>query len=151
MSLTELKSGPRCSATVRNFIRLRAAFGGEYLTNCRVQYTEFSGVYRMMRPVYERKEVVMSKTTCEMAGEEEKMYNGKLTTEGGKDREGDRDMASFEEDVASTIELYKKAVGGFAPNTERILRNPDKINTISNLMKSGDIQKGFKVLRDTHN
>jgi hypothetical protein len=57
------------------------------------------------------------------------------------------DYANFEKDVKSTIEIYKKNVGGFAPNTERIFYNPDKVNSLSNLMKSGDIQKGFKVLR----
>jgi hypothetical protein len=58
--------------------------------------------------------------------------------------------ANFENDVENTIQIYKKAVGGFAPNTEKILYSPDKVNSLSNLMKSGDIQKGFKVLRDNN-
>jgi len=54
----------------------------------------------------------------------------------------------FLKEIENTISIYKKAVGGFAPNTEKILYNPDKIGSLSNLMKSGDVQKGFKVLRD---
>ena len=60
------------------------------------------------------------------------------------------DYEIFENDVKETISIYKKAVGGFAPNTERILYNPNKVNSLSNLMKSGDIQKGFKVLRNNN-
>jgi hypothetical protein len=60
------------------------------------------------------------------------------------------DYVNFEKDVRSTIKIYKEVVGGFAPNTERILHNSDKVNSLSNLMKSGDIQKGFKVLRNNN-
>jgi hypothetical protein len=55
---------------------------------------------------------------------------------------------TFERDVIETIEAYKKAVGGFAPATEKILNNTDKITALSNLMKTADVQKGFKVLRN---
>jgi hypothetical protein len=55
----------------------------------------------------------------------------------------------FINDVENTISIYKKAVGGFAPNAEKILNNTDKISSLSNLMKSGKAQKGFKILRDT--
>jgi hypothetical protein len=55
---------------------------------------------------------------------------------------------NFEKDVKDTIAIYKKAVGGFASNTERILDSIDKVNSLSKLMQSGDIQKGFRVLRD---
>jgi len=54
----------------------------------------------------------------------------------------------FIKDVENTIFIYKEAVGGFAPNTEKILNNPDKVGSLSNLMKSGEVQKGFKTLRD---
>jgi len=54
----------------------------------------------------------------------------------------------FINDVENTISIYIKAVGGFAPNTERILNNPDKIGSLSNLMRSGEEQKGFRILRD---
>jgi hypothetical protein len=55
----------------------------------------------------------------------------------------------FEKDVINTICIYKKLVGGFAPVTEKILDYPDKIKVLSNLMKSADVQKGFKVLRNS--
>ena len=54
----------------------------------------------------------------------------------------------FIKDVENTIFIYKEAVGGFAPNAEKILNNPDKIGSLSNLMRSGEAQKGFKILRD---
>lgn len=62
--------------------------------------------------------------------------------------EKDTLLELFDKEVENTISIYKKIVGGFAPNTERILNNPDKIGSLSNLMKSADVQKGFKVLRD---
>ena len=54
----------------------------------------------------------------------------------------------LEKDVKVNALLYKKAVNGPTPIVDRILENPDKIGTLSNLMKSGEVQKGFKVLRD---
>lgn len=57
-------------------------------------------------------------------------------------------VENLEKDVINTICIYKKIVGGFIPATEKIINNPDKIMALSNLVKSADIQKGFKVLRD---
>jgi hypothetical protein len=62
--------------------------------------------------------------------------------------ETNNDYINFEKDVENTIAIYKKTVGGFAPNTERILFNQDKIGALSKLMQSGDVQKGFKILRN---
>ncbi|GHV63073.1 hypothetical protein AGMMS49587_11900 [Spirochaetia bacterium] len=51
-------------------------------------------------------------------------------------------------DVLETGEVYKKLIGGFAPATQKILDNSDKIKALSNLVKTADVQKGFKALRD---
>jgi hypothetical protein len=67
---------------------------------------------------------------------------------GGNMNEIENLHALFVKDLENTILIYKKLVGGFAPNTEKILYNPDKIDSLSNLMRSGDVQKGFKVLRN---
>jgi hypothetical protein len=67
----------------------------------------------------------------------------------GSNMDDDKDLYDlFIKDVENTIFIYKEAVGGFAPNTEKIFNNPDKISSLSNLMKSGEEQKGFKILRD---
>ena len=57
---------------------------------------------------------------------------------------------NFNKEVENTIVMYKNAVGGFTPNTDKILYNSDKINSLSNLMKSGEAQKGFKILRNSN-
>lgn len=59
-------------------------------------------------------------------------------------------MNEFNKEVENTIGIYKKVVGGFAPNADMILHNPDKIGSLSNLMKSGEVQKGFKTLRNNN-
>jgi len=67
----------------------------------------------------------------------------------GSNMDDNKDLYDlFIKDVENTISIYKEAVCGFAPNTERILNNSDKISSLSNLMKSGEAQKGFKILRD---
>jgi hypothetical protein len=52
-------------------------------------------------------------------------------------------------DVIKTGEMYKKIIGGFAPATQKILVNPDKIKALSKIVKTADIQTGFKTLRNT--
>jgi hypothetical protein len=51
-------------------------------------------------------------------------------------------------DVIKTGEMYKEIIGGFAPATQKILDNPDKIKALSNIVRTADIQTGFRTLRN---
>jgi hypothetical protein len=72
------------------------------------------------------------------------------TNEGIKMEQNDKIYLDFEKEVKETIILYKETVGSFTPRTDSILNNPDKIKSIGNLMKSSDLQKGFKTLRNNN-
>jgi tRNA nucleotidyltransferase/poly(A) polymerase len=54
----------------------------------------------------------------------------------------------FDKDVETTIELYEEAVGQFATRTWQMIEKYGKIEALSKLVVSPDLQKGFKVLRD---
>jgi hypothetical protein len=56
--------------------------------------------------------------------------------------------ASLKEEVNSVINLYETAIGHAAPRTRSMIDNCGEIEALSRLMKSADLQRGFKVLRD---
>lgn len=53
--------------------------------------------------------------------------------------------AALENDVNQSVAIYKQ-YAGYSPGSDKILANPDKITALGNMMKSGEAQKGFKVL-----
>ena len=54
----------------------------------------------------------------------------------------------FIKDVECAITAYEAANGHAAINTHEMIERYGEIETLSRLMKSADLQQGFKVLRD---
>ena len=55
---------------------------------------------------------------------------------------------NFDKDVEETIKLYEDAIGQFASRTWQMIENLGKIEAISKLVVSPNLQKGFKVLHE---
>jgi len=55
---------------------------------------------------------------------------------------------NFDKDVENAIKLYEEAIGQFASRTWQMIENLGKIEALSRLVVSPELQKGFKVLRD---
>ena len=55
---------------------------------------------------------------------------------------------NFDNDVEVTIKLYEEVIGQFASRTRQMIEIHGKIEAISRLMVSSELQKGFKILRD---
>jgi len=47
-----------------------------------------------------------------------------------------------------TIQTYEEAISGYASRTRQMIVNRGNIGALEQLMKSPDLQKGFKTLRD---
>jgi hypothetical protein len=56
----------------------------------------------------------------------------------------------FEQEVENAVSHYEKAIGHSANPTRQMLKHYGYERALSLLMKSSDIQKGFKVLRNTN-
>ena len=55
----------------------------------------------------------------------------------------------FQEEVEQVIQVYEKAIGHAATRTRPMIRDYGEIGALSKLVVSADLQKGFKVLRDS--
>lgn len=55
----------------------------------------------------------------------------------------------FLEDVESAIKAYEEANGYPATRTREMIHTSDEVTALTRLVISGDLQQGFKVLRDT--
>ena len=55
---------------------------------------------------------------------------------------------NFDNDVEVAIKLYEEVIGQSASRTRQMIEMYGKIEAISKLMVSSDLQKGFKILRD---
>lgn len=56
---------------------------------------------------------------------------------------------AFLQEVEQAIVLYEKTIGNAATRTRQVIKQYGAIKTLSRLMVSPDLQKGFKVLRDS--
>ena len=56
----------------------------------------------------------------------------------------------FCEEVEDTIQIYEEIIGYFAARTRQMIKKHGKITALSLLMKSSDLQQGFKKLRDVN-
>jgi hypothetical protein len=58
-------------------------------------------------------------------------------------------IVALKEDVKRVIELYERAIGHAATRTWPQIDKYGEIEALSRLVVSADLQKGFKVLRDS--
>lgn len=56
--------------------------------------------------------------------------------------------AEFNEEVERVVIIYEREIGHFASRTRQMIDRLGEIEALSRLMISGDLQQGFKVLRD---
>ncbi len=56
---------------------------------------------------------------------------------------------AFEQELEQVIRLYEKLTGFPATRTRKMIEEHGRIEALSRLVKSADLQKGFKVLRDS--
>ena len=57
---------------------------------------------------------------------------------------------NFVREVACAVELYEKMIGHAAGRTRPMIERYGAVEALSRLMVSADLQKGFKVLRDSN-
>jgi hypothetical protein len=76
----------------------------------------------------------------------------KIMEEARKFREAKQEAEQilFEQEVENAVSHYEKAIGHSADPTRQMLKQHGNERALSLLMKSADIQKGFKVLRNTN-
>lgn len=55
---------------------------------------------------------------------------------------------SFGQELDRTIEIYESLIGHVAGRTRAMIARYGAVEALSRLMVSGDLQQGFKVLRD---
>ena len=55
---------------------------------------------------------------------------------------------SFLTEVSQAITLYERTIGKAATRTRKMIEDYGEIEALSRLMKSADLQQGFKALRD---
>ena len=56
---------------------------------------------------------------------------------------------TLERETEEAIVLYEKAIGRPASRTRTMIESHGTVDALSRLILSADLQKGFKVLRDT--
>jgi len=57
---------------------------------------------------------------------------------------------SFHIEIAHAITLYERTIGHAAARTRQMIDDYGEIEALSRLMKSADLQQGFKALRDSN-
>jgi len=57
--------------------------------------------------------------------------------------------ATFEEEVEHVIQIYERAIGHLATRTRPMIEKYGEAGALSKIVVSPDLQKGFKVLRDS--
>jgi len=57
---------------------------------------------------------------------------------------------NFHSQVAQAITLYERTIGHAAARTRQMIEDYGEKETLSRLMKSADLQQGFKALRDSN-
>jgi len=57
---------------------------------------------------------------------------------------------AFQQQVELTLQLYEREIGHPATRTRPMIDRYGEIGALSRLMVSADLQKGFKVLRDSN-
>jgi len=62
--------------------------------------------------------------------------------------EVDLALMGFLAAVAETIEIYEQMTGHAASRTRQMIQEYGEVRALSRLMISGDLQQGFRVLRD---
>jgi hypothetical protein len=57
---------------------------------------------------------------------------------------------NFLTEVSQAIALYERTIGQAATRTRKMIEDYGEIEALSRLMKSADLQQGFKALRDAN-
>lgn len=60
-------------------------------------------------------------------------------------------LTSLAAEVKRVIEIYEEAIGHSATRTWPMIEKHGEVEALSRLVVSSDLQKGFKILRDSDN
>ncbi len=60
------------------------------------------------------------------------------------------EISELYSDVCDSLEIYEQIIGGRATNTRNMIERHGLVNALSKIVVSGEIQKGFRKLRDSN-